>query len=62
MKKKDVKIGTIYAVKVSGKISPVKILCVNQYGGWDAVNTKTNRNVRLRTAGRLRYEVLEKLS
>lgn len=56
MKAKDVKIGGTYVAKVSGKLSKVRIVRESTYGGWDAVNTSTNRAVRIKTAGRLRYE------
>jgi hypothetical protein len=56
MKKKDVVIGRIYFVKVSGKIVPVKLTAESPHGGWIGVNTKTGREVRIKTAGRLRAE------
>ena len=54
MKKKDVEIGKTYLAKVSGKVVPVRITGESRYGGWDAVNTKTKRSVRIKTAARLR--------
>ena len=57
MKKAEIKIGSVYAVKVSNKLSPVKITGVSIYGGWDATNLDTQRAVRVRTAGRLRFEI-----
>lgn len=59
MRKADVKIGGLYAAKVSGQMHAVRILSVSPYGGWNAVNTCTKRNVRIKSAGRLRYEVTE---
>lgn len=61
MKKKDVTIGKIYAVKVSGKVVQVKIINESVYGGWNGINTYTKRNVRIKTAGKLRYEVTPKI-
>jgi len=54
MKKDEVSIGGVYAVKVSGKVVPVRVTGESPYGGWDAVNTKTRRSVRVRSAARLR--------
>lgn len=56
MKKKDVAIGGRYAAKVSGKVVYVKITGVCVHGGWNAVNETTGKAVRIRGAGRLRYE------
>lgn len=56
MKKADVKIGGKYIVKVSDKLTTVQITGSNRYGGWDGVNVKTGRNVRIRTGARLRQE------
>lgn len=56
MKKKDVKIGGKYAVKVSGQIVPVIIVWKSRFGGWVGVNTRTGREVKIKTAQRLRYE------
>jgi hypothetical protein len=57
MKGKDVKIGAIYAVKVSGRLCRVRVNAVSPYGGWEARNLDTNRPVRIRSAARLRYEL-----
>jgi len=57
MKKKDVQIGKSYIAKVSGKLVPVNIVQANPLGGWDAINIKTDRGVRIKTAGRLRRPV-----
>lgn len=54
MKKADVVIGETYVAKVSSKLAPVRIVSESQYGGWNAVNTATNRDVRIRGAARLR--------
>ena len=54
MKKDEVKIGSIYKVKVSGVLAEVRINGVNPHGGWDGMNTKTHRRVRIGSAGRLR--------
>lgn len=54
MKKNDVKVGTVYRVKVSGKICDVRITGENPHGGWDGLNVATNRNVRIKSPQRLR--------
>lgn len=54
MKKSEVEIGGTYTVKVSGQLAPVRITGMSPYGGWVGMNTKTNREVRIRTAARLR--------
>ena len=54
MKKSDVKVGGVYAAKVSDKIAPVRIDAKNPHGGWDATNMKTKKRVRIKSAQRLR--------
>lgn len=56
VKKRDVVLGKVYYVKVSGKVVRVKLTRESPYGGWDGVNLATGRAVRVRTAGRLRGE------
>jgi hypothetical protein len=57
MKKRDVTLGQVYAVKVSGAIQKVRVVAESPYGGWVGKNLATGREVRIRTAGRLRYPV-----
>ena len=57
MKKNEVEIGRHYIVKVSGKLTRVKILRESPYGGWEGVNAETGRAVRIKTAARLRKAV-----
>ena len=54
MKKQDVKVGETYRVKVSGSVADVRITGENPHGGWDGVNTLTNRKVRIKSPQRLR--------
>lgn len=54
MRKAEVKIGATYAAKVSNAIVPVRIVRVSPYGGWEAVNERTGRAVRIKSAARLR--------
>ena len=58
MRKNKVEVGRIYTAKVSGNITRVRLIGESPYGGWDAVNVTTGRSVRIKTAGRLRAEVL----
>lgn len=53
MKKKHVKINGIYLAKVSNRKVKIKILSVTPLGGWHAVNLTTNREIYIKTAGRL---------
>lgn len=61
VKKKDVKIGGVYAVKVSGSIVPVCLEYEASYvsGGWIGKNLLTKRRVRIRSAARLRWEIVD---
>lgn len=60
MKKHEVIIGGLYAAKVNNKIQTVRIVSASPLGGWHAVNIATNREITIRTAGRLRHPVEEK--
>ena len=57
MQKHDVQIGTTYIVKVSGTLAKVRITREHQRGGWYGTNLATGREIRIRTAARLRKEV-----
>jgi len=57
MKRKDIKIGKHYTVKVGDKLTVVRIDSVNVHGGWDATNVATMRRIHLKTARRLRVAV-----
>ena len=57
MQKHNVKIGTTYLVKVSGKLAKVRITREHDRGGWYGTNLATGREIRIRTAARLRLEV-----
>jgi len=59
MKKADVKVGGLYAAKVSGKVVAVRIDAENPRGGWNATNTTTDKKVRIKSARRLRGAVGE---
>lgn len=54
MKKNNVQLGKVYAVKVSGSVVPVRLERENPHGGWDGTNVKTRKQVRVKTAQRLR--------
>ena len=57
MKKAEVKVGGTYLAKVSGAVVPVRIQSEHPRHGWVGVNTVTRREVRIKTAARLRREV-----
>jgi hypothetical protein len=50
---KEVKLGAIYLMKVSGRPARVRVNAVSPYG-WEGRNLDTNRPVRIRSAARLR--------
>jgi hypothetical protein len=54
MKKADVVIGKIYVVKVSGRETKVRLDRESPYGGWVGTNLATSREVRIRSAAKLR--------
>jgi hypothetical protein len=54
MKKDNVKLGSVYAAKVSGEVVPVRLDKVNAHGGWDGTNMRTKKQVRIKSAQRLR--------
>ena len=54
MKKEDAVLGQVYAVKVSGRIAPVRLVAVSPYGGWVGRNITTGRDIRIRSAQKLR--------
>ena len=57
MKKSEVKIGGVYAAKVTNKLVQVRIDAESRHGGWDATNLATGKKVRIKSPGRLRGEV-----
>jgi hypothetical protein len=57
MKQRDVVLGQVYAVKVSGNVQRVRVVAESPYGGWVGRNLRTGREVRIRTAAKLRYLV-----
>ncbi len=57
MQKSDIIIGHTYAAKVSSQLTRVRITGESRHGGWDAVNLATGRNVRIKSAARLRWMV-----
>ena len=54
MKKNEVQLGGVYKAKVSGNLVSVKITHENPSGGWQALNLKTNKIVKIKSAQRLR--------
>ena len=57
MQKQNVHLGTTYIVKVSGTLAKVRITREHDCGGWYGINLATGREVRIRTAARLRSEL-----
>lgn len=57
MKKEDIKIGNTYSAKITDKVVPIRIDAEHDSGGWIATNLKTNRQVRIKSAQKLRGEV-----
>ena len=56
MQKQNVNIGTTYIVKVSGTLAKVRLTREHPRGGWYGTNLATGREIRIRTAARLRSE------
>ena len=54
MKRQDIRIGSTYIAKVSGVLTKVCITRKSPYGGWYGTNLATGREVRVRSAARLR--------
>jgi hypothetical protein len=54
MKQQDVKVGGVYAAKITDKVVPVRIDAENANGGWDGTNLTTNKKVRIKSARKLR--------
>ncbi len=57
MQKHNVRVGSTYIVKVSGTLAKVRITREHARGGWYGINLATGREIRIRTAARLRFEV-----
>ena len=57
MTKAQVSIGTTYIVKVSGALAKVRLTRECEYGGWYGTNLATGREIRIRTAARLRSAI-----
>ena len=57
MRKAEIEVGATYVVKVSDRLAPVRIVSESQYGGWNGVNERTGRTVRIRSAQKCRVRV-----
>jgi hypothetical protein len=57
MQKHNVRVGSTYIVKVSGTLARVRITREHDRGGWYGFNLAAGREIRIRTAARLRSEV-----
>ena len=58
MKRAEVKLGAVYRVKVSGILADVRLDEESPHGGWWGTNLATKRRIRIRTAAKLRREVV----
>ncbi len=54
VKKQQIVVGQTYLCKVGRQVTEVRVTGESRFGGWDAVNVKTGRNVRIKSAQRLR--------
>jgi hypothetical protein len=54
MKKQAIELHKIYAAKVSGNVVPVRLDKESPHGGWLGVNMATRKEVRIKSAQRLR--------
>ena len=54
MKKNEVKVGGVYLAKVTNKVVPVKITSENPSGGYQGLNLKTGKKIKVKSAQRLR--------
>jgi hypothetical protein len=52
----EVKIGGVYWAKVSERIVKVRVVSESTFGGWQAVNERTGRQILIRSGRRLRGE------
>lgn len=57
MKKAEIGLNHVYQAKVAGKLAPVRILAHHPNGGWIGRNEATKREIRIRSAARLRREI-----
>lgn len=57
MKKSQVSIGRTYRAKVSERLCSVRLDSESRYGGWNATNLDTGRQIRIKSAAKLREEV-----
>ncbi len=59
MKKDEIEVGQAYTAKVSGNLTTVVIEAENPHGGWDAINTRTGKQVHIKSAQRLRRKTTQ---
>ena len=66
MLQKDVQIGTVYGVKVSGSVAPVRIestkeslLSGKMRRHWSGTNLRSGRSIFIRSASKLRYRMIQ---
>jgi len=59
MKKDEIEVAQAYTAKVSGNLTTVVVEAVSPHGGWDAINTRTGKRVRIKSAQRLRRKTTQ---
>lgn len=60
MLRKEVVLGRHYAIKHDGRLSVIRIDGPYPYGnGWNATKLKTGRTIRIKSATKLRFEVVQ---
>jgi len=57
MKKEDIRINGYYSAKVNHRLTVVRIIDENPEGGWNAINTKTGKRIRIKSPAALRGEL-----
>jgi len=59
MKKDEIEVGQAYTAKLSGNLTTVVVEAASPHGGWDAINTRTGKQVRVKSAQRLRRKTTQ---
>jgi hypothetical protein len=60
MKKSTIKAGEVYQVKVSGKLTEIRIIGGNPHVGWDGIDLATKKPIRIKSGARLRKQISQK--
>ena len=57
MKKSEITLGAFYQAKISGRLTVIQLDYESEYGGWYGTNLATSKQVRIRSAAKLRKQV-----